>query len=66
MNAMDLYRAVSRALAAGDLEQAAELLPKLTVKLKDLAGRGWHGFRHVGDPVVDPLIDAANKFLGSP
>ncbi len=66
MNALDLYLAVSKALNVRDLETAADLLPKLTVKLKDLAGRGWHGFRHVGDPVVDPLIDAANKFLGSP
>ena len=66
MSATELYIAVSRALKAGDLEQAAELLPKLTIKLEALAGRGWHGFRHVGDPVVDPLIDAVNKFLGSP
>lgn len=34
MNAMDLYHATSRALKTGDLEAAAELLPKLTVKLE--------------------------------
>ena len=66
MSATELYIAVSKALKAQDLESAADLLPKLTVKLEALAGRGWHGFDHVGDSVVDPLINAANKFLGSP
>lgn len=66
MNALDLYLGVNKALKAGELSQAAELLPELTTKLEALAGRGWHGFVLTGNPDVDLLIQAANKYLGSP
>jgi hypothetical protein len=64
MSPIELYNAVTFAIAAGDFAKAAELLPKLAEKMEGaMMTRGWHKFPLVGDTAIDPLIERANRNL---